>query len=170
MIGLLRSYGALADQFTANGHPQAWLDKLIAKKVLIPEVLHFTGKLNPLAQGQMAGLGFEPSVLLIGAGMITGLRVSLSMLRGFGAALLHRRAATAGGRRCERRVAGYVPTFTVNAEGNFNPMRWALWGGTSIMVFSSMTQMALNWRTVARAFSVFKKDNQSAHSDADGSH
>lgn len=166
LIGLLRSYSALADQFTAYGHPQAWLDKLVAKKVLIPEVLHFTGKLNPLAQGQMAGLGFEPSVLLIGAGMITGLRVSLSMLAGsallyfiVAPQLLVADVANSG-------VSDYVPTFKVNAAGNFNPMRWALWGGTSIMVFSSMIQMALNWRTVARAFSVFKKASQSAHSAA----
>ena len=38
--------------------------------------------MNPLKQGHMAGLVFEPSVLLIGAGMIIGLRVSLSMLLG----------------------------------------------------------------------------------------
>lgn len=166
LIGLLRSYSALADQFTAKGHPQAWLDKLLHWKVQIPEMLPFTGKLNPLAHGQMAGLGFEPSVLLIGAGMITGLRVSLSMLAGstllyfvVAPPLLATDVANAG-------VLNYVPTFKVNAEGNFNPMRWALWGGTSIMVFSSMVQMALNWRTVARAFSVFKKDQPSAHGDA----
>jgi uncharacterized oligopeptide transporter (OPT) family protein len=59
-----------------------------------------------------------------------------------------------------------VPSFKVNAEGFFNPMRWALWGGTSVMVFSSLIQLALNWRTVARAFSLFKKKNQSEHSAA----
>ncbi len=166
IVGILRSYSALADQFTAKGHPQAWLDKLLAKKVLIPEVLDFTGRLNPLAHGQMAGLGFEPSVLLIGAGMITGLRVSLSMLLGSGLLyfviapqLLTADIAHVG-------VLDYVPSFKVNAEGNFNPMRWALWGGTSVMVFSSLIQMALNWRSVARAFSLFKKDNQSTHSAA----
>lgn len=166
VVGLLRSYGALAEQFTAKGHPQAWLDKLLENHVLIPEVLNFTGKLNPLAHGSMAGLGFEPSVLLIGAGMITGLRVSLSMLGGsallyyiVAPQLLAMDVANAG-------VAGYVPTFKVNPEGFFNPMRWALWGGTSVMIFSSLIQLALNWRTVARAFSVFKKSNQSEHSAA----
>jgi uncharacterized oligopeptide transporter (OPT) family protein len=54
----------------------------------------------------------------------------------------------------------------VNAEGFFNPMRWALWGGTAIMVFASLMNIALNWRTVARAFSVFKNSNASAHSAA----
>lgn len=166
IVGLLRSYSALADQFTAKGHPQAWLDKLLEKKVLIPEVLDFTGRLNPLAHGHMAGFGFEPSVLLIGAGMITGLRVSLSMLGGsallyfiVAPQLLAADLANAG-------VLDYVPTFKVNAEGFFNPMRWALWGGTSVMVFSSFIQLALNWKTVSRAFSVFKKDNSSAHTAA----
>jgi uncharacterized oligopeptide transporter (OPT) family protein len=166
LIGLLRSYGALAEQFTVKGHPQAWLDKLLANHVLIPEMITFTGRLNPLTHGSMAGLGFEPSVLLIGAGMITGLRVSLSMLGGsvllyyvVAPQLLSVDLANAG-------VAGYVPTFKVNAEGFFNPMRWALWGGTSVMVFSSLIQLALNWRTVARAFSLFKKKNQSEHSAA----
>lgn len=166
LIGLLRSYGALAEQFTVKGHPQAWLDKLLANHVLIPEMISFTGRLNPLTHGSMAGLGFEPSVLLIGAGMITGLRVSLSMLGGsvllyyvVAPQLLSVDLANAG-------VAGYVPSFKVNAEGFFNPMRWALWGGTSVMVFSSLIQLALNWRTVARAFSLFKKKNQSEHSAA----
>jgi OPT family oligopeptide transporter len=166
IVGVLRSYSAIADAFTSKGHPQAWLDKLLEHKVIIPEVLNFTGRLNPLTHGSMAGFGFEPSVLLIGAGMITGLRVSLSMLAG--SALLYFVVApqllavdisNAG-------VAGFVPSFKVNAEGFFNPMRWALWGGTAVMVFSSMMQMALNWRTVMRAFSVFKKDGQSAHSKA----
>lgn len=166
VVGLLRSYSVLAEQFTAKGHPQAWLDKLVEKNVLIPEVINFTSKLNPLAYGSMAGLGFEPSVLLIGAGMITGLRVSLSMLGGsallyyiVAPALLSTDLANAG-------VISYVPTFKVNAEGFFNPMRWALWGGTAIMVFASLMNIALNWRTVARAFSVFKNSNASAHSAA----
>ena len=166
LVGLLRSYSALADQFTAKGHPQAWLDKLLQNHVLIPEMLNFTGKLNPLTHGSMAGLGFEPSVLLIGAGMITGLRVSLSMFGGsallyyvVAPQLLNIDLANAG-------VAGYVPTFKVNGAGDFNPMRWALWGGTSVMIFSSLIQLALNWRTVARAFSVFKKEHPSEHNTA----
>ncbi len=166
IVGILRSYSALADQFTAKGHPQAWLDKLLENKVLIPEVLNFTGRLNPLSHGNMAGFGFEPSVLLIGAGMITGLRVSLSMLAG--SALLYFVVAPQllAGDIANAGVLNYVPSFKVSAEGNFNPMRWALWGGTSVMVFSSLVQMALNWRTVARAFSIFKKGDQSAHSAA----
>jgi uncharacterized oligopeptide transporter (OPT) family protein len=55
-------------------------------------------------------------------------------------------------------VAGYVKSFTLNSSGGFNPTRWALWGGTSIMVFSSLTAVALQWRTLARAFTSLKRE------------
>jgi uncharacterized oligopeptide transporter (OPT) family protein len=165
LVGLLRSYGELVEQLKLKGHSVHWLEKM-QSWLVIPDTLKFPHWLNPLARGQMAGFAFEPSVLLIGAGMITGLRVSLSMLGGsallyfvVAPQLLAFDAAHSG-------IAGYVPSFTINPEGNFNPIRWALWGGTSIMVFSSLTQMALNWRTVARAFMIFKKEERSAQSDA----
>ena len=161
MWGVLRTYGTLVEQFRHSGRPQVWLEKTQAF-LLIPEALNFPQWLNPLSRGQMAGLVFEPSVLLIGAGMITGLRVSLSMLLGavllyfvVAPQLLAVDVAHAG-------VAGYVPSFSVNAAGNFNPTRWALWGGTSVMVFSSLASVALQWRTLARAFSLFKKGQNTA--------
>jgi uncharacterized oligopeptide transporter (OPT) family protein len=165
LVGLLRSYGTLAEQLKNTGRPQAWLEKLQGA-VSIPESLNFPQWLNPLHRGQMAGLVFEPSVLLIGAGMITGLRVSLSML--LGSALLYFVVAprvlimdlTHAG------MAGYVPSFNSNPSGDFNPIRWALWGGTSIMVFSSLATVALQWRTFARAFTLFRKADRSAHSVA----
>jgi uncharacterized oligopeptide transporter (OPT) family protein len=62
--------------------------------------------------------------------------------------------------------AGYIPSFRINPQGGFYPVRWALWGGTAVMVFSSLTRLAVNWRTVARAFMVFKKRDTGMHSDA----
>jgi putative OPT family oligopeptide transporter len=165
VVGLLRSYSALAESLRNGGHPQAWLEK-IQGIVQIPEILNFPAWMNPISRGQMVGFAFEPSVLLIGAGMITGLRVSLSMLLGsvvlyFFVAphLLAVDTAHAG-------VAGYVPSFALNPQGVFNPARWALWGGTSIMVFSSLATVALEWRTMARAFTVFKKSERTAYSAA----
>src|SRR5438552_11796722 len=100
----------------------------------------------------MAGLAFEPSVLLIGAGMITGLRVSLSMLAG--SVLLYYFVAphVLAMDMAQAGQAGYVGSFALKPNGDFNPTRWSLWGGTSIMVFSSLTTVALQWRTFARAF------------------
>jgi putative OPT family oligopeptide transporter len=165
LVGLLRTYGTLVGQLRASGRPQAWLEKL-QSILFIPEALNFPQWLNPLPRGHLAGLVFEPSVLLVGAGMITGLRVSLSMLLGavvlyfvVAPQLLVMDLAHAG-------APGYVPSFALTAAGDFNPTRWALWGGTSIMVFSSLANVALGWRTLARAFRVFKKNERSAHSAA----
>ncbi len=165
LVGLLRTYGTLVAELRHTGRPQVWLEK-VQSVFSIPEAINFPQWLNPIQRGQMTGLVFEPSVLLIGAGMITGLRVSLSML--FGAVLLYfvvaprlllMDLAHAG-------TAGYLPSFTLGLNGDFNPTRWALWGGTSIMVFSSLTTVALQWRTLARAFSVFKRTERTVHSAA----
>ncbi len=162
IVGILRSYGTLVEVFKNKGHAIEWLEKL-QQKFFIPELLNFPAWLNPIPRGQMANFGFEPSVLLIGAGMITGLRVSLSMLAG--SLLLYFVVAPRllAYDLINADVAGYVPSFRVNANGDFNPVRWALWGGTSVMVFSSMMQMALNWKTVVRAFSIFKKADAASH-------
>ncbi|HQL80524.1 MAG TPA: OPT family oligopeptide transporter [Verrucomicrobiota bacterium] len=165
LVGWLRSYGTLVEQFRSTGRPQAWLEK--AQSVLyIPEALHVPRWLSPIPHGQMAGLSFEPSVLLIGAGMITGLRVSLSML--LGSTLLYFVIAPRVLLRdlTHADAAGYVPSFAILPDGSFNPIRWALWGGTAIMVFSSLATVALEWRTLARAFSLFRKKERAAHSIA----
>jgi uncharacterized oligopeptide transporter (OPT) family protein len=63
-------------------------------------------------------------------------------------------------------LPGYVPSFTLNPAGNINPMRWAIWGGTAVMVFSSLTTLALQWQTLARAFTMFRKRERFAQNDA----
>src|SRR5206468_3659176 len=131
--------------------------------------VNFPRWLSPIGRGQMANLAFEPSVLLIGAGMITGLRVSLSMLAG--AVLLYFVVAPQllipDLRNLQNPVPGYVPSFQINAQNfNFNPVRWGLWGGTAIMVFSSLANLAIQWPTIARAFSVLKRREGGAESKA----
>ena len=165
LVGLLRSYSALVEQLRGSGRPQVWLEKLQAA-VFIPDSLNFPQWMNPLARGQMAGFAFEPSVLLIGAGMITGLRVSLSML--LGSAVLYFVVAPhlVAIDLAHAGLAGYVPSFAMKPSGDIIPTRWALWGGTAIMVFSSLTTVALQWRTLARAFTLFKKSERPAHSAA----
>jgi len=164
-IGLFRTWGTLIEQLRNTGRPQTWMEKIHAV-CHIPEAIVFSGFLNPLQRGQMSGLAFEPSVVLIGAGMIVGLRVSLSMLAGgvllyylVAPQMLALDTANTG-------VAGWVPSFSVSEAGNFNPIRWALWAGTAVMVFSSLTAVALQWRTLARAFSLFSKRKTSASSNA----
>jgi uncharacterized oligopeptide transporter (OPT) family protein len=165
LVGALHNYAELVEQLKLKNRLPHWLDKL-SSLVYLPDTWPFTGFLNPLKHGQMAGLAFEPSVLLVGAGMITGLRVSLSMFAGsvllyyvVAPYLVTLDAASAG-------VPGWMPSFHMSPEGDFNPARWALWGGTSVMVFASLVQVALNWRTVLRAFIIFKKDERNAVHDA----
>ena len=165
VVGVLHNYTVLGEQLKIKNRLPGWFEKM-QSWLYLPDTLDFPRWLNPLARGSMAGFAFEPSVLLIGAGMITGMRVSLSMFAGsallyWGVApwLVSLDAANTG-------VAGYVAAFKYNPAGDFIPWRWALWGGTAVMVFSSLTQLALNWRTVARAFMVFKKEERTAHSDA----
>jgi len=165
VIGALHTYAELVEQLKSKNRLPEWLDKL-SGWLYLPDTCKFTGFLNPLKSGHMQGLAFEPSVLLVGAGMITGLRVSLSMFAS--SVLLYYVVAPCLLAHDAARAAGavFVPSFTINANGDFNPVRWALWGGTAVMVFSSLTQLALNWRTVVRAFGVFKKEERAAIHDA----
>lgn len=160
--------GAVAGFFRG---PEGLIGKLdaIYRYAHIPELIAFAGLLNPIrwftgvpANATLAGLGFEPGTLMIAAGAFVGLRVSLSMLAGsillyYAVApwLLAHDQAMAG-------VAGYVVSLPVGAGGTVIPTRWALWGGTSMMVFSSLTSVALQWRTVARSFRVFQKKGATA--------
>jgi OPT family oligopeptide transporter len=107
----------------------------------------------------LIGFGFEPSVLLIAAGMIVGMRVSLSMLAGslilylwVGPQLIAMDVANAG-------KAGYVDSIELVAGGTiYHLFRWGLWGGTALMVCSSLTALAMQWKTVGRAMmSIFQK-------------
>ena len=97
----------------------------------------------------MVGAGLESSGLLIAAGMIVGLRVSVSML--VSSSLLYFvitpwligiDAAHAGD-------ASWVVSIPLVGGGMFyHPPRWGLWGGTAVMVFASLTSLALQWKTV----------------------
>jgi len=53
----------------------------------------------------------------------------------------------------------YKPIFIWNWAGNEVVLtRWALWGGTSVMVFASLASVGLQWRTLARAFTGAKAE------------
>ena len=165
VIGLLHTYAELVEQLKLKNRLPEWLEKM-SGWLYLPEVWNLTGVLNPLARGQMQGLACEPSVLLIGAGMITGLRVSLSMFAGSVLLYYYIAPQLLAIDAAHATTAGYVPSFKLSPEGDFNPIRWALWGGTAVMVFASLTQVALNWRTVARAFFIFKKTERHPIQDA----
>ena len=89
VVGTLHNYSGLAEQLKDKAHftPKlagllgkispdfsGWLERCLqgfsvwigkaSEKFYLPDLLNFTGSLNPLARGQMTGLGFEPSLLL----------------------------------------------------------------------------------------------------------
>lgn len=122
------------------------------------------------------GFAFEPSALLIAAGMIVGLRISTSMLVSslllyvvVGPYLAAQDVATttaalaqlgtgadaaalgAAGFKLNLNWPGAWPA-SVTEGLSVVPFRWSLWGGTAVMVFSSLTSVALQWKTLARAF------------------
>jgi uncharacterized oligopeptide transporter (OPT) family protein len=111
----------------------------------------------------LVSYGFEPSGLLIAAGMLVGPRVAFSMLgaslalyMGLTPWLQAMDAAHAG-------EAGYLISIPAIAGGTiFHPVRWALWGGTALMVFASFSSLALQWPTLVRSFSLFKRQPASA--------
>lgn len=151
IVGLLRTAGTLAEQLRLTKHPQVWLEKFLGVAG-IPEAIALTA-LNPVHGLTLVGLSFEPSVLLLGAGMIVGLRVSLSMF--LSSALLYF-VLVPQLLAFDAAHPDLVPSLAVKG-GLINPVRWALWGGTSIMLFSSLMSIALEWRTLARAFQFRKK-------------
>ncbi|MBY0548383.1 MAG: OPT/YSL family transporter [Candidatus Obscuribacterales bacterium] len=104
----------------------------------LPELIPFPLTYQGIRMESLRGFGFEPSLLLIAAGMIVGMRVSLSMFLsslilyfGFGPWLVNNHIIESG--------AKIVSS-------------WALWGGSAIMVASGLTSFALQWKTILRTF------------------
>ncbi len=155
------------------------IDALIAGAVIggarsfgiIPEAINFGGSLattrGPIGLGAM-GMSFEPSLLLIAAGAITGMRVCASMMLG---AIVNWFV-----------IAPYVislPDWVAQDKtfvGHFEAVlgdggaieaikvgRWSLWLGTALLVSSGLTAFALNWRTIVRAFTGARSGAVSAH-------
>jgi uncharacterized oligopeptide transporter (OPT) family protein len=163
VVGVLNT---AEDQFAALGRFFAWTKEKLFD-IHLPDLVPENG-FRLLGGKPMIAFGFEPSVLLIAAGMIVGLRVSLSMLASAAALYfivapwLHSiDVANAG-------VAGYVASIpTAGGGAIFHPVRWALWGGTAVMVFASLTSLALEWPTVARSFRLLRRGQTGASADQD---
>ena len=118
----------------------------------------------------LPGISLDPSVLLIGAGMLCGMRVSLTMfftaiaLDWFIAPWLISQDILHAGTDIFRNIETMV-----DADGNFAGFRvvyWSLWMGTAVMVMASFTALAFQWRTIGRAFSsIFPKKSGAAEVD-----
>ena len=144
------------DQFAALGRFFAWMrDHLF--DIHLPEQLPEAGFAQLAGKPQLT-FGFEPGVAVIGIGMLVGLRIALSMLAAalglflLVAPWLQRIDAAQAG------VSGYVPSIPLVGGGElYHPLRWALWTGSSLMLFSSLTSLAINWRTFVRSFASLRR-------------
>ncbi len=189
VVGL--AFGAIVGILnTAEGTIKAidkffdWI-KSFAFELRLPELLPEKGLFMLHGKG-FASFGFEPSVLLVAAGVITRMRVSLSMF--VGSVVLHfvlapkliamdqARAGTgwvknAGGEWIFDRAQALpdvIRNIDINGPGTMYRLTvWSLWGGTAMMVFASLTAVALQWKTIARAFSGMGKGQVSTKSQAE---
>jgi uncharacterized oligopeptide transporter (OPT) family protein len=103
----------------------------------IPETINF----NFLsAHAEALRLGTEVGVLSLGAGLLVGLRVTLSMLLGMVLAWV---VAPEPLFR-----AGLVPQLTFNLV----LQRWIMWPATGLMVAGGLAALALKWKVIAKSF------------------
>lgn len=176
--------GAIVGIINTPKEVLAFLDRVLPWRLpeLVPEhgLATVHGKAVP-------AFGFEPSVLLIAAGVITRMRVCLSMF--VGAAVLHWLVipwlvekdiamVRSGWITDAAGVVTYDPAqasetvvknVALNASGStLRVTTWSLWGGTAVMVFASLTAVALQWRTLGRAFTSLKGARSDAGGQTDG--
>jgi len=170
-VALLRTYPDVVEVLAEVGRAPKWLARAVERHLYIPELLGFPGAWAGLPKFRLEGFGFEPSLLLVAAGMIVGLRVSLSMLAA-SLILYFVIAPWLEAHEMAQMVAnadmyGYE-ALTADPDGlahQLYPVKWALWGGTSLMVFSSLTAVAIGWKTLVRAFTGFGKSASASAAD-----
>ncbi len=155
-FGLVKSLALLVETFpkTLLGMAAEFTQKFI----LIPDIIPF--RIKVLANDlKIAGFGFEPGVLMIGAGMIIGLRMAFSMLLGSALLCLVIAPLLVDQDLASTSVAQFKSSMWQFGMTQITPRRWGVWGGTALMVFSSLTAFALQWRTLVRALKIRTSNN-----------
>ncbi len=140
---LQRAYALVTALFVGASVGVLRTAEFVPKVLRLPELLPF----GLTIKGEsFPGFGFEPSVLLMGAGMIVGLRVGFSML--LGSCLLYL-------------IVGPWLVHTGDLESPAKLMKWSVWTGSALMVTSGLTAVGLQWKTIARAFGAFRRSKSS---------
>ena len=163
VFGFLKNIEAVGKGYHTN-----WLGKAataVRGALPLPDLVSL--RAPKLASGySLNGLGFEPGVLMIGAGMIMGLRTSISMLIGSFALYYLIAPGLLDGDLLHKGMAGFHPSFLLpEVKTEISPRLWGVWGGTGLMVFSSLTAFAFQWKTLLRSLR-FEKKGASEASDA----
>jgi uncharacterized oligopeptide transporter (OPT) family protein len=158
VFGILKNIAIVAETFGNNSFGKS--AAFIHKWLHIPELLPFRLKLLP-NDTRIFGFGFEPGVLMLGAGMIIGLRMALSMLLGSAVLCLVLAPVLVSHDMTYAALENYKSSMWLPGMEEVTPRRWGVWGGTALMVFSSLTSFALQWRTLARALRMRRSGNAS---------
>jgi uncharacterized oligopeptide transporter (OPT) family protein len=119
--------GLVSAAFTIFRQAFGWIPETIAFKFLTPHA-------------EALRVGTEVGVLSLGAGLLIGLRVTLSMALGM---IL---AWVVAPEPLFRR--GLVPELTFNAV----LQRWIMWPATGLMVAGGLAALALKWSVIAKTF------------------
>ncbi len=120
--------GAISAAFVLVRQALGWIPEAVAFRFLTPHA-------------EALRLGSELGVLSLGAGLLVGLRVTLSM--GLGMVLAWIIAPGPLYR------LGLVPEITFNMV----LQRWIMWPATGLMVAGGLAALVLKWRVVAKTFS-----------------
>ena len=91
------------------------------------------------AHGAALRMGTEVGVLSLGAGLLVGLRITLSMALGMVVAWVVAPPALV--------AQGWVPRQTFA-----DVLRWVMWPATGLMVAGGLTALVLKWNVIARTF------------------
>ncbi|MBI1189532.1 MAG: OPT family oligopeptide transporter [Tepidisphaera sp.] len=172
-------FGALVGIFNTGEGTLPILDRFFkAIHFRLPESIPDGRGFYQLYGKELPGFGIDVSVLLVAAGVITRLRVCLSMLAG--SALLYfvigpwlvqldqHHPGTGwvlqnGSWIFDPAAVKENVIRNIDFAGGFTVLKfttWSLWGGTSLMVFTSLASVALQWKTIARAFTNLRKEGQ----------
>ena len=160
VFGLFRNWESLRDNLGKAGIKSPFLDTM--SRFGIPNEIQLES-LDRTKGHHADGLAFEPSLLLTATGLIVGLRISITMFVGsclvyFVLTPVMFDADQAWLLAHHGTTTGFKAAMEITADGAIKPLKWALWGGTAMMVMSSFTTLALQWRTLVKSFSgVFSK-------------
>lgn len=141
LLAAFRQAGNIADAC------KGWLgDKTTEAVVRFSSAIQEIHLPHPATLGgvKFADFKFDPSLLTIGAGMIVGVRASVSML--LGSLILHYGLGPALIEHGAVKIS-QTPDGPVTAL-----FRWGVWGGTALMVVASLVSLSFQWKTIARSF------------------
>jgi OPT family oligopeptide transporter len=151
----------LRDAHEAKGHPILGIFTKLSKIPSLIPIPFVTLRALPLTAYTIS---FEGSLIMVGAGMLMGLRTTISMV----VAALINYGVIAPIALDHGVIKTHLDAHGDPTLGYRTIVSFSLWPGAALMVTSGLLTFALQWRTVLRAFSGFGKllKKSAEHHDA----